>query len=151
MTEQEWHKESDWSTVKVGDRVRLVQPNGDVAEFAASGVTREWLDSQKTSYYQREGWQLYVTRPAVTLPTEPGFYTDIKGDPWKLASNGYWYDKGYINGPSNQDYDYIKSRAPFTRLEPVPVTARKVLDWALAVGLSDLDVLNGYKEFGVTE
>lgn len=62
------------------------------------------------------------------LPTTPGYYADRMGDPWKLESNGYWYDKGYVSGSSNRDMDYIRSRAPFTLLSPHDATVSAVLD-----------------------
>ena len=130
MSDIEWVAESDWSKVTVGQKVRLVNVDGSV-EFearynaASSGV---W---SHTGYYARsESWSLFVEAPpAVVLPTERGLYSDRDGDAWLLDVYGDWVQLtevgvtgGLIAGRDAADY------VPFTRLAPVPETAKKVLD-----------------------
>jgi len=63
------------------------------------------------------------------LPTEPGVYEDREGDAWLLAANCEWHcltvDLRHVGKPIEFDPSLY---APFTRIEPVPVTAKKVLD-----------------------
>lgn len=83
-------------------------------------------------------------KPPVVVPTERGYYLDSTGDVWTLS--------GY--GQESLDPQY----APFTRLEPVPETAKKVLDAMedAFLGLSSFpSVTAAFTElrtqFGVTE
>jgi hypothetical protein len=63
--------------------------------------------------FARSEWSLFVEAPpAVVLPVGPGYFLDREGDLWNLG-------KGELT-----ELRY----APFTRLEPVPETAKKVLD-----------------------
>jgi len=64
--------------------------------------------------YRNEGWTLTLIdrpKPKVELPTEPGVYIDKDGDPWPFKS---------------QSLD--PKWAPYTRVEPVPVTAKRVFE-----------------------
>ena len=60
--------------------------------------------------------------PKVVLPNEPGVYKDREGDIWVLDLHGEW-----MCPTSPYDNHRALEYAPFTRLEPVPVTAKKVL------------------------
>ena len=69
----------------------------------------------------RNGFTIRVVEEAaavVVLPTEPGIYQDNGGDPWELT------DFGWVFGDQVMSPDKF---APFTRLEPVSETAKKVL------------------------
>jgi len=60
------------------------------------------------------GYALTVIEKAKPkLPEEPGVYVDKDGDPWKLPDE---------SGTLRPEY------APYTRVEPVAETAKKVLD-----------------------
>lgn len=66
-----------------------------------------------------------IERPVskVELPTEPGVYLGsvLRGMPMWLTADGHWYTaKSRVYEPERH--------APFTKLEPVSVTAEKVLD-----------------------
>lgn len=104
--------------------------------------------------FEMDRWAVTVIEKAAPkLPDEPGVYIE-SGKPvshasiWTLAPNGKWLCA------ANAKYDGRAAEfAPFTRLEPVPVTAKKVLDevrghgtfWAGAKTLDDIA-----KQFGVT-
>lgn len=64
-----------------------------------------------------------IEKAAPALPTEPGFYLDGQGDVWRLTTSGNW---SCPTAPSEDGH--AKTYAPFTRLEPVADTAKKVLD-----------------------
>lgn len=54
---------------------------------------------------------------ALSVPNEPGYYTDRVGDPWRLAANGHWYDKGYAKvGTTAAPRSAVIKAAPFRRL-----------------------------------
>lgn len=110
-----------FTAVNVGDRVRLTG-NDEVHDFVVA-ITGDnnwysYMSSERSeSYRSDEGWTVEILeRAKPELPTKPGLYVDSLGDPWKLADNGYWYDKGYANNSSNRNMEYIQSRAPFVRL-----------------------------------
>ena len=72
-------------------------------------------------------WSVYTEKvPPVVLPTTPGIYADKTGVPWILSKLGVFHRDGYI-----QAANVIEAYAPFTRLEPVADTAKKVLDRVL--------------------
>ena len=169
MNYNEWVTESDWSALKIGDRVLMA--NDDDAEVLitvtdrnATGYPGEpWITSENYVRYGACDWQLSVhAPPKVVLPTEPGIYSAPDTHPNALSSDwhtdgiklyclnttGNWADVGW-GRPHTSD-------APLTRLAPVPVTAKKVLDrfaswWefgpppATAKELQDIAA-----EFGVT-
>lgn len=81
-----------------------------------SGRTPENIESY--------GFTLSIIEKAaavVVLPTEDGLYLDADGDPWRLMDDRWLYLPGRTL--SRQAFSY----APFTRLEPVSETAKKVL------------------------
>jgi hypothetical protein len=129
MNDIEWVAESDWSKVTVGQKVKLTKPDGNVlirtantAGFYASPVIQQFNEPLKQQtfleYMVRElGWSLFVEAPpAVVLPTEPGHYLDNDGELWTMIPDFPFREKLHAK------------YAPFTRLEPVPETAKKVLD-----------------------
>jgi hypothetical protein len=65
-----------------------------------------------------------LEKAAPPVPTEPGWYADKDGEPW------------YIRGGAS----LLPRYAPYTRLEPVPVTVQKVIDYMVA--------RNGWSEVG---
>ena len=116
-----------------------LKADGDYLWVGDSGRTPENLESY--------GFTLSIIEKAaavVVLPTEPGWYLDKDKDIWTLTDSGTWIDEwGNLEDP--------KRWAPLTRLEPVSVTAKKVLDrvrkvWPL-YNDRDLEVLAA--EFGV--
>jgi hypothetical protein len=88
-------------------------------------------------------WQLSVpAKPAVVLPDEAGHYLDRKGGGWEI-----------LQGATSS---LPQELAPYTRLEPIAVTAKKVLDWIESAEWSPNVQLPGLlsatrHEFGVTE
>lgn len=112
----------DFTAVNVGDRVRLTG-NDEVHEFVvnAPGPHAGFYSKPGHWWSASQHWTLEILERAKVneLPSEPGLYVDNLGDPWKLADNGYWYDKGYANNSSNRNMEYIQSRAPFVLLAPV--------------------------------
>jgi hypothetical protein len=67
-----------------------------------------------------------VEKATPPLPTEPGWYTDQEGDIWRVDSFARLWCIG-----SEEDDEDPSDYAPFTRLEPVAETAKKVLDRVL--------------------
>jgi hypothetical protein len=124
MNDIEWVAESEWSKVKRGSTVRLQRGNS----FIQAGCVQADADSILLSYstptagmmsrreYMHDGWSLFVEAPpAVVLPTEPGNYLDKDGTAWRITARFPFRE------------DLHARHAPFTRLEPVPETAKKVL------------------------
>ena len=81
--------------------------------------------------YLKGGWTVTVIEkaaPVVVLPTEPGAYASNQGSVFVLNSDGDWLDfslwRGRVNNPAVANPAYH----PFTPLEPVSETAKKVLD-----------------------
>tara|TARA_R110002124_G_scaffold163088_5_gene330414 strand:- start:2638 stop:3126 length:489 start_codon:yes stop_codon:yes gene_type:complete len=121
----DWTPQDDWSLLKVGDTVR--------AEREGCVITGKVIDRYRCPYdtetyalivrvaglvdsfrLDRPEWQLSVpAKPAVELPTEPGHYLDREGNGWHIR-------KGATSSLPEE-------WAPYTRLEPVAVTAKKVL------------------------
>lgn len=101
------------------------------------------------------GWTVTVVEkaaPKVELPTEPGIYADRFGESATLHESGRWFSHHDGSYTSEMNDAELRAFAPFTRLEPVPVTAKKVLDevrkFAWADGyMSQLEAVA--KEFGV--
>ena len=97
-------------------------------------------------------WTVTVIKkaaPVVVLPTEEGTYLDIDDDVWRINRFGLLECQMGYPAPGNPE-----NYAPFTRLEPVSVTAKKVLDRVDGYGIDDdLDfepfLKNIAKEFGV--
>ena len=152
----EWIEQEDWSTVQVGDQVRVTHEGGDelkgYVEFVFNGyeenVTRFQLQVpslEDTVTIRDSEWFLSVpAKPAVELPILPGNYRDKNGDGWRIK------EKATSTLPEKW--------APYTRLEEVPVTAKKVLDrveaWAFGPNNQAdeiTDLLNRLRDrFGVT-
>ena len=79
-----------------------------------------------TSTLKFAGYTITVIEKAaavVVLPTEAGAYLDKQSDVWVLDRHGEW-----MCPDSPSDNDQALNYAPFIRLEPVAVTAKKVLD-----------------------
>lgn len=84
--------------IKVGDRVKATNKNGDTAEFTVQGINRDDSGSYASTtnwYFIHEGWTFEKIEPP--LPTEPGIYqpnnTNIPIQNMRtfaLSSSGYW-------------------------------------------------------------
>ena len=127
----DWIEQEDWSTVKVGDQVRVTHEGGmltgKIQHIYTTPVCRvRAIDLEvgilsDTVQVRCAGWSLFVpAKPAVVLPSEAGWYVDPQQDVWKLNASGVWY---CLLSPNDTPDNY----APFTRLEPVAETAKKVL------------------------
>jgi hypothetical protein len=135
MNDIEWVAESDWSKVTVGQKVRLVNPAGTVTGKVAFvrqdfvGLFRIVLEGLGTVWYA-DTWSLFVEAPpAVVLPTEPGNYLDKDGTAWRITARFPFRE------------DLHARHSPFTRLEPVPETAKKVLDRIRSLGAPGWNLL----------
>lgn len=109
MTQQ--FKEGDLVEATKGEEVR----RGRVSTWLEGGL---YLAHTPLSIYQREEWTLTLieaAKPADILPKEAGVYADKDGCPRRFYGGPY-SSKG------------LEKYAPFTRLEPVPVTAKKIID-----------------------
>lgn len=129
MSEVEWAEEYDWSKVaREGGRVRLCK-GGDEHIFTISGseVTQYPGRGPKVfflrdanaevEYDSRDGWKLFVERPIVALPTEPGYYLDKYEDVLCLDSSRRWLSNGKPVTLSDKHLQNYSS--PFRRLMPV--------------------------------
>lgn len=109
------------------------------------------------SYLSSIGQHFLLERPTppVKLPTEPGWYLTASSlDPVAvyLAADGYWTTPENF-GQTGED---MAQYAPLTRLEPVPVTAAKVIARVRTIfggpsALLNKDVDRIAAEFGVTD
>lgn len=88
--------------------------------------------------FKSAGFTLTLIEKATPpLPTEPGWYTDCRDDIWRVSPTGAWtYSDTWRSASEAATY------APFTRLEPVAETAKKVLD-----RVSDCLVRGGFRTF----
>ena len=70
-----------------------------------------------------------IERATPPLPSEAGIYVDRDGDTWLHTNTGGWsfLTDGY-HRVRIVDIDAAEN-APFTRLEPAPVTAKRISDW----------------------
>ena len=103
-----------------------------------SGHLHAKLQSKCLHNYEAEGWTLTVIEKAApknVLPTEAGFYVgDYDRSPSgkiliELLGTAEWVD----NTDSRYlDVEWVQKLGNLTRLEPVPVTAAKVIDATLA-------------------
>jgi len=140
----DWIEQEDWSTVNIGDQVR-VTCYGAMFTAAVEDVLSRSLSPRldrevyglelnsnaltRTQTVFANEWSLSVpAKPAVELPTEPGIYVESGRKPntvdlWTLHENGRWVS----NAGSKYD-SRVEEFAPFKKLEPVAVTAKKVLD-----------------------
>ncbi|WP_193510445.1 hypothetical protein [Cryobacterium sp. BB736] len=110
----------------------------------------------------RDGFTITVIERAMPeLPTDHGVYQAANGTTWTLFRNGDWFDNG--DGSiavqwSAHEFADTHGVLPFVRLEPVSVTAKKVLD-ALGeyldgqlTGRTKNDIIGHLRdEFGVTD
>lgn len=104
---------TDFSTVSVGDRVRLTG-NDEIHEFVVSDVNQHTIGSQHAMFAIDEGWTVEILEHAEPeLPKESGFYAGANNTAWCLNSSGTWFGSG-TEGPHENPEDY----APFTRLVP---------------------------------
>ena len=156
----DWVAQDDWSKPKIGDQVRVTHEDDaltgtvvdryvdDSGYLTALVIDARGFTSAQPFY--EPDWQLSVpAKPAVELPTEPDWYQDREGDLWKLGDDKLWWlvDRGDLTLRNNEG---VASFAPFTRLEPVAVTAKKVLHF-FEHDMSDDVFEAARKEFGVTE
>jgi hypothetical protein len=158
----DWVVQEDWYEVAVGDQVRVVRGDNVLdgkivyryqlgnAEVYAIGLL---VDSISGSLrITNEVWTLFVpAKPAVVLPTEPGLYlSPVEGGPWvfQLSEYGDWKLIN-TNSPFPIGDGHLERNAPFTKLEPVAVTAKKVIEFIDAYPFTDaLDAVR--TEFGVS-
>ena len=105
-------------------------------------------------YLEANGFTVtLVERATPPLPTEPGIYSDVDGDIWLLSLTRVWTILTDEHRARITDDVAPEDGAPFTRLEPVPVTAKRVLDrvrtlfGAGALILAEVDEIAA--EFGV--
>ena len=150
----EWFLEKDWSKVQVGDLVELV--NGDnvliVTVTGTNSSGSPWIIFGGGGLAEKsKGWTLYVQAKPVELPTELGFYVDKFGGLWTLSRGG-WSNTGLFYSFSDMSHC-----SPLTKLEPVPETAKKVLDavkaafWGFGtVSSAEAALVELRAEFGVT-
>jgi len=170
----DWTPQDDWSQVKVGDTVRATR-NDDAITYevvdkyiAITGdapyalVVRPVGLTWQTRL-DRNVWSLSVpTKPAVELPTEPGIYLTSNETVVELDPDGRWFDRV----DNLMSHKWVSDAAPFIRLEPIAVTAKKVIGivrdriQVSGVGQSDGPTTRGFlraglqelaEEFGVTE
>lgn len=144
MSAVEWVREDDWSTVEVGQRVRLEATfgQGDFAEITVMvNSPSNGIGSRQQWFRPDMGWTLYVTPPPTPeLPTEPGTvitwkngaYLDAIAQKCPEGRLGWWADFGQ-GGRWHTDAELLAvieetEHTPLTRLAQVPDTARQVLD-----------------------
>ena len=103
------------------------------------------------------GYTLSLVEAATPpLPTEPGIYADIEGDPWKLNATTDDYEARWSFGNEYRTRAQVSQHVPFTRLGPVPDTAKKVVDATIRTfnsrGGNIVDALISVsQEFGVSD
>ena len=127
----EWITQEDWSTVKVGDQVLVTCEGGAfagtvVGKFIKSLTIRVFGTSEPIDVFSRD-WSLSVpAKPAVVLPTERGIYLDRYAMLWthEMLNGGLVFRHAGKSWKRSEAARY----GPFTKLEPVAVTAKKVLD-----------------------
>ena len=156
----DWTPQDDWSQVKVGDQVRVMRAEQmltgvvDFRYFSNSfnsdnvyAVALKVPDLADVLTIHHGYWQLSVpAKPAVELPTEPGYYLNTHSELAVRQINGSWRnDRDITIGPME-----MEARAPYKKLEPVAVTAKKVIEF-IESDLSCDSYDTARKEFGVTE
>ena len=88
----------------------------------------------------RSGFTITVIEkaaPVVVLPTEPGAYATNHGSVFVLNERHDWLDFSVWRGSVNNLAATNPAYHPFTRLEPVSETAKKVLDRVNGYGIDD--------------
>ena len=79
--------------------------------------------------FKDQGFTLFLVEAATPpLPTEPGVYLDKWGDTWQLSEETSAFAERWFLGSDFMTHNVARGYAPFTKLEPVPDTAKKVLD-----------------------
>ena len=156
----DWVPQDDWSQVKVGDPVRAMRAEqmltGKVVDrlFGEStiednvyAIVLEVPDLADVLTIHHGYWQLSVpAKPAVELPTEPGVYygSQFGADvPFFLKANGVWRTSATrVHAPERH--------MPLVKLEPVTVTAKKVIEF-IESDLTCDSYDTARKEFGVSD
>jgi len=86
----------DISDIKVGDRVRVSNDNGDEATFTVTKVYRIWIQSE-SNLFEVESWD-HIEKLTPPLPTKPGVYLPhVYGgghtpNVWLLNPGGQWIE-----------------------------------------------------------
>jgi hypothetical protein len=132
MSEEKYHEGDLVEAVKgesvVRGRVELSP------EYKHPTLALPALGAMSTPYlsgYVDHGYTITVIEKAKPpLPTEPGWYVDGQNDAWLLNNSGYWYCAA---SPGDDPAQY----APFTKLEPVAETARRVVAKVRSVYFTD--------------
>lgn len=136
--------------IRKGDLIRF-EPKPPVdfiasaIEYVASYDKAAWRDSEDVP---SQHYLLDRPTPPVELPTEPGWYVDRYECVWQMHDDGEWTRLG------NAEW-VPESCVPFTRLEPVPITAERVIARVRTIfggpgALLNRDVDAIAREFGVT-
>lgn len=135
--------EGDWAKVEVGQRARVVDGAGSIEGIVesvgghvhtAASLLIKFGTGASSRVYSHSGSTLYVEAPPkVELPTEPGWYRGYDqlaevAFVTELRDGKFW--RGHYG---TGEYGDVERFAPFTRLEPVAETAKKVLDRVAAV------------------
>jgi hypothetical protein len=161
MSDIVWVAENDWSKVNIGQKVRVTRDGGMLTgEIMDGGRECLWIIDDgilEAAFVRPNVWSLFVEAPpAVVLPSEDGLYESSTGGVWRAF-------EGVLVSLTNPSMCLEPAKfAPYTRLEPVPETAKKVLDRIkaesistvtpmrhdLSIGLSALKMVA--TEFGVT-
>ena len=113
------------------------------SDEVSKALSIQWLINQ--------GWTVTtIERATPPLPTEPGWYLTSDDVAVYLADDGYWT----VPSTYGQTGEEMAKYGPFTRLEPVPVTAKRVLDAVSTFAWADgftAQLETVAKRFGVTE
>ena len=162
----DWVAQDDWSLLKLHDLVRVTRDDGmltgEIVSIGMNGHGRIVLSAIGT-YTSIEinlrDWQLSVpAKPAVELPTELGSVITWKRN--GIPSFAY-IDASLLwdcNGVNYTERDLLAALrdSEIVRMEPVAVTAKKVLDQMQSVVEGDYSSVASVisdirKEFGVTD
>jgi hypothetical protein len=117
---------------KIGDLVEFT--NGEeVRRGRLTGLakTNIWWSFHSTTIYAKDGWSgtlIEAAKPAVVLPTEPGWYLDKDDDAWELLPESPDNELRWRYNNQYKDDSIAALLAPFTRLAPVAETAQKIID-----------------------
>ncbi|GAB3125776.1 hypothetical protein [Glaciibacter psychrotolerans] len=141
--------------IRKGDLIRK-----EYTERLRSTVAHEYVAESDgdTADPRTTGNFFLLDRPVapVVLPTETGIYMDATGGIWSFQTNGNLALKVESSAGWFND-EHVAGFAPFTRLEPVAVTAEKVLNrvaklviFSLMGDGGEADLKQIAAEFGVT-
>ena len=142
-----------------GDLVEAVKGETVIRGRAIPHITGKLAPGECTaalSWYEANGFKVTVVeKAAAPLPTEPGWYETRNGGVLYLAKESADYAQRWLDAlgefilPTE-----VESFAPLARLEPVPVTAKRVLD-AIRGRIGSIDSAHDFQavaaRFGVTE